>query len=105
MAEEYIAYPVEIKVVSQKGYCGQGHKVGDEWVWTFEPGNPKTPDICPSVLPAMYRNLWLLSFGGTFAWPTPDGDTCHIVCPDPYNPVIFELKRLKDAESHVRYSH
>ena len=104
MAEEYIAYPVKIKVLSQKGYCAMGHKVGDEWVWAFEPGNPKIPDICPSALGVLMPYFWVLSFGGTFAWPTPDGDTCHEACPDPYNPVIFELKRLRDAVRHVRYS-
>lgn len=103
MAEEYIAYPVRIKVVSQKGYCAMGHKVGDEWVYTFEPFHPKTPDICPSVLHDLMPYFWTLWFGGTFAWPTPERDTCHEACPDPDNPVIFELKRLRDEASHMRW--
>lgn len=30
MAEEI--YDASIKVVSQKGYCAMGHKIGDEWI-------------------------------------------------------------------------
>ena len=104
MAEEYIAYPVRIKVISQKGTCAMGHKVGDEWVYAFKPFKPETPDICPFVLNDLMPYFWTLWFGGTFPWPTPAPDTCREACPDPDNPVIFELKRLRDKASQVRWS-
>ena len=97
MEKEYMTYPVKIKVVSQKGWCGTCHKVGDEWIYAIEPGRPpKTPDICPAALASMYKNIWIFWVGGILPWPTPDPDTCNVACPDAANPVVFELKRLRD---------
>lgn len=104
MVEEYVTYPVKIKVISQKGYCAWGHKVGDEWVYAFQPGNPEYPGICPSAFYAMFKNIWLLWFGGQFAWPTPDPDICNILCPDADNPCAFQLKRLRDQPIHFHYN-
>ena len=104
MVAEYKSYPVRIRVVSQKGHCSEGHKVGDEWVYAFEPGKPKTPDICESALHTMLHYLRVFWFGGTFPWPTPDPDTCNIACPDAANPVVFELKRLRDKPIYLNMS-
>ena len=80
------------------------HKVGDEWIYTFEPGKPpKTPDICESALHAMFCHLRVLWFGGTFPWPTVDPDTCTVACPDAANPLVFELKRLRDQPIYLHY--
>ena len=99
MSEEYVAYPVKIKVISQKGYCAMGHKVGDEWVYAFEPFHPKSPGICPSVLQDLMPYFWTLWFGGTFPWAgDPDSHEERVACPDGTNPdgkakVIFALRR------------
>ena len=83
-------YDIRVTVVSIKGHCGADHKVGDQWTVSG-----KTPDgICLSAFSALYPNLRCLQFGGTFPWG-PDADTSLVACPDGKNPVIFELKRLK----------
>jgi len=102
MAQEYISYPIRIKVISQKGHCAMGHRLDNEWIYAFEPGKPQNPNICEIALHTMFPHARVLWFGGIFPWPTQDEDTVHVACPDPYNPVVFELHRLKDQA--IRYS-
>jgi uncharacterized repeat protein (TIGR04076 family) len=83
-------YDVEITVVSQKGTCGAGHKVGDKWVIAgATPGG-----ICLSAYPIMERSISVLKYGGTFPW-SKDPDICGAVCPDSDNPVAFRLRRIR----------
>lgn len=82
-------YDVKVKVISQKGTCGAGHKIGDEWTIAG-----KSPEgICLSALDAFYPSLRVLRFGGTFPWGE-DKDTATVACPDAANPVVFELRRV-----------
>ena len=86
MAEEY---DVAVKVVSQTGFCVAGHKVGDEWVL-----KNKTPEgICDGAFAALFPFKFVLSLGGTFPWST-EPDVIEVPCPDPANPVVFQLRRL-----------
>ncbi|HEY41556.1 MAG TPA: TIGR04076 family protein [Dehalococcoidia bacterium] len=83
-------YDVKVKVISQKGTCGAGHKVGDEWVITG-----KTPEgICLSAFNALFPATRVLMFGGSFPWSS-DSDVASAACPDAANPVVFELKRVR----------
>ncbi|UCB44095.1 MAG: TIGR04076 family protein [Dehalococcoidales bacterium] len=83
-------YEIHAKVISQKGTCGAGHKVGDEWVIGY-----KTPDgICLSAFDSMFSDLMVFIFGGAFPWSS-DPDTARVTCPDAGNPVVFELKRVR----------
>ena len=100
---QYKSYPVKIKVIKQQGHCGMGHKVGDEWMYNFEPGKPSPPPICEVALHMMFGHFRTLWFGGTFPWPTADGDTCIVACPDAVNPVWFELKRFRDKPIYLHY--
>ena len=102
--EEYTTYTVKIKVISQKGYCGWHHKVGDEWTYAYDPGNPAYRGICPAAYYAMFKNIWMFWFGGAAAWPTPDPDTCKVACPDAENPVAFSITRLRDEAKRVKYT-
>ena len=78
-----------VKVVSQKGKCEQEHKVGEQWVL-----GAKTPEgICCSALAALLPNARVLAFGGSLPWES-DPDVSTVACPDAFNPVVFELKRL-----------
>ena len=82
---------VRVRVISQKGTCALEHKVGDQWVI-----DGKTPEgICLSAFDALYPNLRVLRFGGSFPWET-DPDLCKVACPDAANPVVFELRRLHE---------
>jgi uncharacterized repeat protein (TIGR04076 family) len=86
-------YDVKVKVISQKGTCAIGHKVGDEFVISRT-----TPDgICLSAFNALFPALRTLMFGGTFPW-SQDPDTATAACPDGTNPVIFELRRIRTEE-------
>ena len=82
---------VKVSVVSQKGTCAAEHKVGDQWVI-----NGKTPEgICLSAFYALLPNLRVLRYGGSFPWATAL-DVTTVACPDAANPVVFELRRLRE---------
>jgi len=87
MAERY---DVAVKVISQKGTCAAEHKVGDEWVIT----NKTSEGICLSAFEAVFPSTRVLMFGGSFPW-ADDPDVATVTCPDPNNPVVFELRRLR----------
>jgi len=76
------------KVISQKGTCEAGHVVGDEFVM----GQETTPGICSWAFCTLFPFAEVLQFGGSFPWEK-DPNKATIACPDPENPVIFELRR------------
>ena len=85
------SYPVKAMVISQKGHCELGHKVGDEWLV----GN-KTPEgMCIYAFASLFPLITPLMYGGAYPWEK-DPDRTTAVCPDPGNPVVFELRRVKD---------
>jgi uncharacterized repeat protein (TIGR04076 family) len=84
-------YKVRIKVVSQKGYCGAGHKVGDEWL--VEKNTPE--GICVFAMAALSPFMTPLIYGGAFTWEE-DPDVTTVACPDAQNPVVFEIRRLTE---------
>jgi uncharacterized repeat protein (TIGR04076 family) len=84
-------YPIKIEVISQKGHCHLGHKVGDTWtVAHVTPGG-----MCIGAFQSMALQLKMLEFGGQFPWK-PDMDTHEVACPDGDNPVIFKLTRIRE---------
>jgi len=88
MAERY---KIAVEVISQKGKCNAGHKVGDKWVV----GN-KTPEgICLSAFASLFPNIRALTFGANLPWES-DPDFTDMACPDPVNPVVFSLRRIRE---------
>jgi uncharacterized repeat protein (TIGR04076 family) len=82
-------YDIEISVISQKGQCSTGHKVGDHWII-----RDTTPaGICLSAYPLMERAIEVMKYGGAYPW-SKDPNIDITVCPDPQNPVVFQLKRI-----------
>jgi len=82
---------VRVKVISQKGHCEAGHKVGDEWV-----AGEKTPEgLCIFALGSLLPFLTPLMYGGSFPWEK-DPDVSTVACPDAENPVVFEIRRVRD---------
>ena len=76
------------KVISQKGTCEAEHKVGDVFVI-----GQKTPSgMCPWAFYALFPFAEVLQYGGSFPWET-DSNRTTVACPDPMNPVVFELRR------------
>jgi len=76
------------RVISQKGTCEAGHVVGDEFVM----GQETPSGICSWAFCTLFPFAEVLQFGGSFPWEK-DPDKATIACPDPENPVIFELRR------------
>jgi uncharacterized repeat protein (TIGR04076 family) len=77
------------KVISQKGTCEAGHRVGDE----FGIGEMTPPGMCPWAFYTLFPFAVVLQFGGSFPWEA-DADKTTVACPDPGNPVVFELRRV-----------
>ena len=77
------------RVISQKGTCEAGHKVGDE----FPVGQKTPPDVCSWAYHAMFPFAEVLEFGGAFPWETNPNKTT-VACPDAENPVVFELRKV-----------
>ena len=84
-------YDIEITVTSQKGTCGAGHKVGDKWII----GSATPGGFCGLAYHVLYPDLRMFRFGGILPW-TKDPDVCQLACPDNENPVVFQLKRIKN---------
>jgi len=82
-------------VISQKGTCAAQHKAGDEFVI----GEQTPPNLCSwafySLFPfpfSLFPFAQVLQFGGSFPWEQ-DRTKTTVACPDPTNPVVFELRR------------
>jgi uncharacterized repeat protein (TIGR04076 family) len=80
------------RVQSQKGTCEAGHVVGDEFV--IDP--VRTPGgLCPWAFYTLFPFAEALQFGGSFPWESGP-DRARVACPDPDNPVVFELRRVEE---------
>jgi len=79
------------KVVSQKGHCEAKHAVGDEFI--IDDITPK--DMCSWALYTIFPFYSALKFGGSFPWEK-DSNKVTVACPDPDNPVLFELTRIRE---------
>ena len=82
-------YKVKAKVISQKGHCEAGHKVGDEFIV----GDTTPAGICTWAFYTLFPFVSALQSGGSFPWEKAN-DTTTVACPDPTNPVVFELRRI-----------
>lgn len=80
---------VTAKVLSIKGTCEQGHKVGD--VTTFTESGVQGR-ICIHALYSMIPAVFAMMFESKFPW-LKDPDTKTHACPDAANPVVFEITR------------
>jgi uncharacterized repeat protein (TIGR04076 family) len=84
------SYEIVAKIVSQKGTCALGHKVGD----TFRIADKTPPGMCVWAFYTLFPFISPLQYGGSFFWEE-DRDKAIVACPDPANPVVFELRRLR----------
>ncbi len=81
---------VRAKVISVKGTCDLGHKVGD--VVTFTQRGVEG-FICVHSLYSMMPKVFAMMFNGSFPW-AQDPDVLTHPCPDAAYPVVFELTRI-----------
>jgi len=78
-------------IVSQNGTCNAGHKVGDE----FDVSGATPSGMCPFAFYTIFPFLVTLQYGGSFPWEE-EPDKSSVACPDPANPVVFELTRISE---------
>jgi len=83
-------YRVMARVVSQKGTCAAGLKAGDE----FAVGEKTPENICSFAYAAVFPFAVALMTGGSFPWEK-DPDRTTVACPDAENPVVIELRRIR----------
>jgi len=90
MAEKITA--ISAKVISQKGTCALGHKVGDVVKFTETGVEGK---ICIHALYSIIPKIFAMMYEAKFPWlENPDIST-H-ACPDAINPVVFEVTRIRE---------
>jgi len=85
-------YRVEVKVISQKGICQFGHRVDDVIVFDGERIQGR---ICLSALYSFLPKVFALRYGADFPWLKENKDVSTHACPDAYNPVVFEIRRIR----------
>jgi len=90
--ENIMPNTVTAKVISQKGTCGLGHKVGDEIIFTEDGVQGK---ICIHALYSFLPKVFAMMYDSQFPW-LDDPDVSTSACPDAYNPVVFEISRKKE---------
>lgn len=87
-----LPYDIEVTVKKVQGTCSFGCKVGDRVY--FEGPKIKEGDMCASALMATLPRIFAMRFGAEFPW-TKDKDVDYMTCPDPENPVTFEIRRIR----------
>ncbi|MCR4407984.1 MAG: TIGR04076 family protein [Anaerolineae bacterium] len=85
-------YMVVVTVISQQGHCAFGHQVGDRVVFD---GRSVQGEICLHALYSFLPKVFAMRYGASFPW-LKDPDVATHACPDAYNPVVFEVRRVKE---------
>ena len=88
MAEESKAPRIILEIVSQKGECAYGHKVGQ----VFDVTTTTPEGLCASACHSAYPAIYALKLGGELPWEKEKG-TAHVACPDPVNPLVMKIRR------------
>ncbi|MHA1974619.1 MAG: TIGR04076 family protein [Candidatus Hodarchaeales archaeon] len=85
---------IKLKVIKQEGVCAAGHKVGDEILISYE-NNEIKGKICLHALYSILPKVYAMAYGAEFPWLNDPNISTH-ACPDGFNPVVFEVERIKD---------
>lgn len=84
---------IQAKVISVKGTCGNGHKVGDVVRFT---GTKVEGNICIHALYSMLPKVFAMMYNAQFPWLKNPDIAAH-PCTDAENPVVFEIKRIYEG--------
>ena len=89
MGREASRVQVTVKDIQGTGKCPLGHKKSDTWLIenNFTPTN-----FCMIAFAAIYPAIRTMRYGGEHPWG--ESDATSNCCPDWYNPVVFEIRRL-----------
>jgi uncharacterized repeat protein (TIGR04076 family) len=86
-------YRIEVKVLNQKGTCHFGHQVDDVIVFDGETIQGR---ICISALYSLMPKVFAMRYGAEFPWLKDNKDVSTHACPDAFNPVVFEIRRIRN---------
>ena len=84
-------YDIEVTVKEVKGKCIFGYKKGDKIHFNGKTIKGKT---CYSALMTNLPKVYAMRYGAEFPW-AKNKDVIINACPDPENPVLFEIKRIR----------
>ena len=85
-------FKIVARVIRQEGHCAAGHQVGDEVVFD---GRTVQGKVCISALYSFIPKVFAMHYGINFPW-LDDKDVSTHACPDAYNPVVFEIRRVRE---------
>ena len=86
-------FRIEAKVISQQGTCEFGHQVGDVIVFDGETIEGR---VCLSALYSFLPKVFAMRYGAEFPWLKENKDVSTHACPDAFNPVVFEIRRIRE---------
>jgi uncharacterized repeat protein (TIGR04076 family) len=81
---------VKVITILEGGECPFGFTPGD--TFSFEEKTP--PGICHWAWFVILPFATALRFGGNIPWE--EHGVCRVCCPDPHNPVVFEIQRVDE---------
>ncbi|MGD8463833.1 MAG: TIGR04076 family protein [Anaerolineae bacterium] len=84
-------YTIIARVIKQEGHCIAGHQVGDQVVFD---GATVQGKVCIHALYSFLPKVFAMRYGAEFPW-TEESDVTTHACPDAWNPVVFELRRVR----------
>ena len=79
--------PLNAEVISVKGECSAGHKVGD----TCRISCWDTGGLCGFFYHDIFPSLSVMQFGGKYPWS--DADELTLECPDRENAVTLRIRK------------
>jgi uncharacterized repeat protein (TIGR04076 family) len=85
-------FPILARVIRQEGHCNAGHQVGDEVLFD---GHTVQGEVCIHALYSFLPKVFAMRYGAEFPW-LEDQDVATHACPDAWNPVVFELRRVRE---------
>lgn len=85
---EQLGHKLQGTITGIKGTCGWGHKVGQKLDLSVH----NTAGLCGFLYHDIFPNIQLLQFGGE--WPWGEKHVIKVECPDRWNCVSMELRRL-----------
>ncbi len=88
-------YRIIARVIKQEGQCIAGHEVGDKVVFD---GMRVQGEVCIHALYSFLPKVFAMRYGADFPW-LDDPDVATHACPDAWNPVVFEIRRVREDEA------
>ena len=88
-----MAFDIVLKVIKQEGTCAAGHKIGDEVIINFD-DNKIEGKVCLHALYSVLPKVFAMAYGAEFPW-LEDRDVSTHACPDAWNPLVYEVRRIR----------